>query len=36
MSDGVKEVLEIALDYGAEHVGRSIAVATVEAVEAET
>ncbi len=34
MSDGVKEVVEIAIDYGAEHLGRSMATTTVEAVRA--
>jgi hypothetical protein len=32
MSEGVKEVLEIAVDYGAEHLGRCMAATVVETV----
>ena len=33
MSDGVKEVLEIAMDYGTEHLGTCMATTTTEAVK---
>ncbi len=34
MIDGVKEVLEISVEYGAKHLGRCMAASTVDAVRA--
>ena len=34
MSSRVKEYIEMAVDYGAEHLGRTIAASTIEAVKA--
>ena len=34
ISDGVKEVVEIAVDCGAEHLGRCMTTSTVDAVRA--
>jgi hypothetical protein len=34
MSINVKEFIELAVDYGAEHLGRTMAATTVEAMKA--